>query len=54
VLFALLFAVPFIDRNPRRYWRERPIAVALGLLVLVALIVLTILEAVTTPAEHLM
>jgi quinol-cytochrome oxidoreductase complex cytochrome b subunit len=54
VLFALLFAVPFIDRNPRRYWRERPVAMALGLLVLVALIVLTILEAVTTPAEHLM
>src|SRR5262249_177708 len=23
VLFALLVAVPFLDRNPRRYWRQR-------------------------------
>src|SRR5262249_39790446 len=53
VLFALLVAVPFIDRNPRRYWRQRPVAVALGLLVLAALVVLTILEATTTPVEHL-
>ncbi len=53
VLFALLVAVPFIDRNPRRYWRQRPVAIALGALVLAALIVMTILEAVTTPAEHL-
>ena len=52
-LFALLVAVPFIDRNPKRYWRQRPIAVSLGVLVLVALIVLTVLEAVTTPAQHL-
>jgi ubiquinol-cytochrome c reductase cytochrome b subunit len=53
-LFALLVAVPFIDRNPRRYWRQRPIAISLGALVLVALIGLTVLEAVTTPAQHLM
>ena len=53
VLFALLVAVPFIDRNPRRYWRQRPIAVSAGVLVLVVLAVLTILEAVTTPAQHL-
>ena len=52
-LFALLVAIPFIDRNPRRHWRRRPIAVALGVLVVVALIVLSILEAVTTPVEHL-
>jgi ubiquinol-cytochrome c reductase cytochrome b subunit len=54
VLFALLVAVPFIDRNPHRRLRERPIAIALGALVLIALIVLTILEAITTPAAHLM
>ena len=53
VLFALLVAVPFIDRNPRRYWRQRPIAIGLGALVLAALIVFSILEAITTPAEHL-
>src|SRR6266508_347253 len=52
-LFALLVAVPFIDRNPRRYWRQRPIAVSIGVLVVLALIVLTVLEAVTTPGQHL-
>ena len=52
-LFALLFAVPFIDRNPKRSWRARPVAMTLGALVLVALIVLTILMAFTTPAAHL-
>ena len=52
-LFALLVAVPFIDRNPRRYWRQRPVAIALGALVLAALIALTILEATTSPVEHL-
>jgi ubiquinol-cytochrome c reductase cytochrome b subunit len=52
-LFVLLVAIPFIDRNPRRYWRQRPIAMLLGALVLVLLIVLTVLEAVTTPAQHL-
>jgi ubiquinol-cytochrome c reductase cytochrome b subunit len=52
-LFALLVAVPFIDRNPRRFWRHRPIAITLGVLLLVTLIVLSVLAAVTTPAEHL-
>lgn len=53
VLFALLVAVPFIDRNPRRHWRQRPVAITLGALVLVALVILSILAAVTTAAEHL-
>jgi ubiquinol-cytochrome c reductase cytochrome b subunit len=53
VLFALLVAVPFIDRRPERRWRRRPVAMALGVLVIAVLIVLTVLEAVTTPAEHL-
>jgi ubiquinol-cytochrome c reductase cytochrome b subunit len=54
VLFALLIAVPFIDRNPHRYWRQRPVALTLAALVIAFLIVLTILEAVTKPAQHLM
>ena len=52
-LFALLFAVPFIDRGPRRSWRQRPVAMVVGGLVLVALVVLTVLMAVTVPATHL-
>ena len=52
-LFGLLFAVPFVDRNPRRSWRTRPVAIAVGVVVVVALVVLTVLMGVTTPAEHL-
>ncbi len=51
--FLLLFAVPFIDRSPKRSWRTRPVAMTLGALVLATLMVLTILMAVTTPAAHL-
>ena len=53
VLFALLAAVPFIDRNPAWSWRARPIAMTLGALVLIAIIVLTLMMLVTTPAAHL-
>ena len=53
VLFAVLFAVPFVDRNPKRWWRKRPVAMALGLLVVAALVVLSIMEAVATPVTHL-
>lgn len=52
-LFGLLFAVPFIDRNPERWWRKRPVAMAAAVLVLAAIVVLTILMAATTPAQHL-
>ena len=53
LLFGLLFALPFIDRNPKRYWRTRPVAMTFGALVLIAIIVLTVLMAYTTPAAHL-
>ena len=53
VLFALLLSVPFIDRNPQRWWRKRPVAMAALAVVLITLIVLTILMAATTPAQHL-
>ncbi len=52
-LFALLIAVPFLDRSPHRHWKQRPIAISIGALVLVAIIVMTILEAITTPGQHL-
>ena len=53
VLFGLLFALPFVDRNPKRWWRKRPVAITIAGLVVVALIALTIMEALTTPASHL-
>lgn len=53
VLFALLIAVPFIDRNPNRWWRRRPLAMVALAVVLVVLVVLTIMTAVTPPATHI-
>jgi ubiquinol-cytochrome c reductase cytochrome b subunit len=52
-LFMLLIAVPFVDRNARRHWRSRPVAMTLAAAVVLAIVVLFIL-AVTTPAQHLM
>lgn len=52
-LFALLVAVPFIDRRPERYWRRRPVAVAIAALVLGVILVLTYVTATTSAVEHL-
>ena len=53
VLFLLLVLVPFVDRNPHRSWRHRPVAMALAVLVLLSIVALTILMAYTTPTAHL-
>lgn len=53
LLFGVLAAVPFVDRNPARSWRARPIAMALAAAVLLAIVVLSVLMAFTTPAAHL-
>jgi quinol-cytochrome oxidoreductase complex cytochrome b subunit len=52
-LFLLLTVLPFVDRNPERSWRRRPVAMTLGLLVLVAVVALTLLMFATTPETHL-
>ena len=51
--FGLLIALPFVDRNPKRHWRKRPVAMAAGATMLLALIVLSILMAVTPAKQHL-
>jgi ubiquinol-cytochrome c reductase cytochrome b subunit len=53
-LFILLIAVPFVDRNARRHWRTRPVAMTLAAIVVVAMIVLSILAVTTPAAQHLM
>jgi ubiquinol-cytochrome c reductase cytochrome b subunit len=53
ILFALLVLLPFLDRSPRRLWRDRPVAIALTVLVIVTLVVLTVLVNVITAEEHL-
>ena len=52
-LFLLLTVLPFIDRNPERSWRRRPVAMALGLVVLIAIVALTLLILATSPETHL-
>ena len=44
---------PPVDRNPHRYWRHRPVAMVLGLLILLAVATLTILMAFTARETHL-
>ena len=51
--FAILMALPFVDRNPKRLWRRRPIAMVVGVLFVVAIIALTILMGVTPAKQHL-
>lgn len=41
VIFLLLFILPYLDRNPRRLARHRPIALALGAIFVVAMGVFT-------------
>jgi len=53
VFFAVLVILPFVDRNPERYWRRRPVAMTLGLLLLLFIIALTILMAVTPAKQHM-
>jgi ubiquinol-cytochrome c reductase cytochrome b subunit len=53
VLFALLVAVPFVDRGRERYWRRRPVALAAAVVVLLTMAGLTIVTTLTTAVEHL-
>jgi ubiquinol-cytochrome c reductase cytochrome b subunit len=53
VLFGILLALPFVDRNPERYWRRRPVAMSLAAAILLAIAVLTLLMALVKPAQHL-
>ncbi len=54
IVFGLLFAVPYIDRNPHRRAYKRPVAVALGLLATITVVVLSYMGlpqyAIETPA----
>jgi ubiquinol-cytochrome c reductase cytochrome b subunit len=53
VLFALLVVLPFADRSPNRSWRQRPVVISVTVLVVLALVVLTVLAAVTPAESHL-
>ena len=50
-VLALLF-LPFYDRSPFRHWSKRKIGIAVMGLSVVAIVVLTVLAAVTTPPQE--
>jgi len=52
-LFTMLAAVPFIDRNKRRGWRRRPIAMVALIVVVVGLIWLSLITGLGSTAQHL-
>jgi quinol-cytochrome oxidoreductase complex cytochrome b subunit len=51
--FAVLVILPFIDRNPNRYWRRRPVAMTMALVLVLVLAALTLLMAVSPAKQHL-
>ena len=42
VVFGLIFAVPFLDRGPRRRWQDRKVAMSVAIVVLLVLIAISI------------
>jgi len=52
VLFALLVAVPFLDRSPERHWRRLPFMTAGMVVVVGTMAVLTVLALLGSGAEH--
>lgn len=51
--FTILVLLPFIDSNPKRWWRQRPVAMSVAAAIAVVLIVLTVLLAITPAKQHL-
>jgi menaquinol-cytochrome c reductase cytochrome b/c subunit len=47
-----LFLLPFFDRNPRRFWKSRPWAIAIMSIAVVGIILLTMLAVATTPPQE--
>jgi ubiquinol-cytochrome c reductase cytochrome b subunit len=53
-LFIILALVPILDRNPeKRWWRQRKLAISIGILVILAWGVLTILMPLLPQKAHL-
>lgn len=52
IAVLLLFLLPFIDRNPSRYWKRRKLAIPLMSVIVIGMVALTIKAAVTTPPQE--
>jgi mono/diheme cytochrome c family protein len=51
IAILALILLPFIDRNPRRHWKGRKIAISVMSVIVLGIVGLTILAAVTTPPQ---
>jgi mono/diheme cytochrome c family protein len=47
-----LILLPFIDRNPRRHWTKRKLAVSVMSVIVIGIVALTIIAAVKTPPQE--
>jgi quinol-cytochrome oxidoreductase complex cytochrome b subunit len=59
IIFAILFVVPWLDRNPLRMARNRPIGITMGILAVILTLVLTYMGLpqygiVTPPAQDIL
>lgn len=52
VVFGLLYLVPFLDRSPRRHWRDRKISMGVVLVILLALAAISINVWINNPRGH--
>ncbi len=53
VVFGFLALLPFIDRSPWRALRRRPVIMAIGVALIIAIVVLSIMVAVAPVKSHL-
>lgn len=51
VAVLALFALPFLDKNQKRHWSNRKVAIAVMGIFVVAVIALTIMATITTPEQ---
>jgi ubiquinol-cytochrome c reductase cytochrome b subunit len=52
VVVLLLLALPFLDRNPERSWRRRPVAVGTGIVLTAAVVALTVAGLLDRPRNE--
>jgi menaquinol-cytochrome c reductase cytochrome b/c subunit len=51
IAVLVLFLLPFIDRNPKRHWSKRKVAVSIMTVIVIGMVALTISAVVTTPTQ---
>jgi mono/diheme cytochrome c family protein len=52
VAILILFLLPFIDKNPTRYWKKRKIGITVMGLAVVGMVGLTVRAVITTPEQE--